>query len=64
MKVYSNTGGSSTYDKVVIMLHGGGGNSFEIRNDYDAGKFGVTTNIKYVAPEATHSGSVWYVSTK
>ena len=31
---------------------------------YDAGSFGVTTNIKYVMPEATHAGGVWYSSTK
>jgi len=64
MKVLSNTGGSSTYDKVVILLHGGGSSAEEIKGYYDAGNFGVTTNIKYVAPESTHSGNVWFVSTK
>ena len=27
MTIYSNTGGSATYDKVVIMCHGGGSNA-------------------------------------
>lgn len=50
MTVWSNTGGSSTYDKVVIMLHGGGGSPDEYKSIYDSGGFGDTTNIKYVAP--------------
>ena len=64
MTVHSNSGGATTWTKTVIMLHGGGGDSTDMRYLYDNNLLGDTTNIRYVFPDSTHSGYVWYESTK
>jgi len=50
MESYSVTGGGSDYDKVVIMLHGGGASSQEWIWDYQKGHFGDITGMKFVFP--------------
>lgn len=62
MTIYSNA--PASYDKVVIMLHGGGGAASEWKNVYDRGSFGDTSKIKYIAAEAPHTGGLWYKSFK
>ena len=63
MNVLSVTNGDS-YDKVVMMLHGGGGSSKDWREAYESGMFGDTTKIKYVFPDSTLEGGIWYNSYK
>ena len=50
MNVLSVTGGKdkSAYDKVVIMLHGGGGSGSNWVSTYESGWFGNLTGFKYV----------------
>jgi len=66
MDVISVTGGhnKSSYEKVVIMLHGGGGSGSDWRYQYNAGWFGNLTGFKYVFPTSPLAGHVWYVSFK
>lgn len=54
--------GNGTTEKIVVMLHGGGGSGQEWRTNYDDGWFGNTDGIKYVWP--TSPNSLWYGSTK
>lgn len=64
MDVLSVTGGknASAYDKVVIMLHGGGGSGSDWRYQYNAGWFGDLAGLKYVFP--TSPNHLWYISFK
>jgi pimeloyl-ACP methyl ester carboxylesterase len=66
MDVTSVTGGSdkSNYDKVVIMLHGGGGSGSDWRYNYDQGWFGDLTGFKYVFPTSPISSHVWFNTYK
>ena len=66
MDVLSVTGGDdkTDYDKVVIMLHGGGGSGAEWKYDYAKGYFGDLTGMKYVFPTSPLPYHVWYNSTK
>lgn len=73
LDVTSVTGGDQgLYDKVVIMLHGGGGKGSDWVNTYNAGWFGDITGFKYVFPTAPflvesnygNGGAVWYESYK
>jgi len=62
----SVTGGAnkSSYDKVVIMLHGGGASGSEFRYNYDQGWFGDITGFKYVFPTSPISSHVWFNTYK
>merc|ERR1712039_684883 len=62
----SVTGGSSgaSYDKVVIMLHGGGESGNMWRYQYDQGWFGNMTGMKYVFPTSPISSHVWFNTYK
>lgn len=66
MNVTAVTGGkdASNYDKVVIMLHGGGASSAEWVYNYQQGWFGNISGFKYVFPTSALEGHVWYVSYK
>ena len=61
MDVLALTGAGPT-EKVVVMLHGGGGSGSDWRYQYDAGWLGNTSGIKYVWP--TSPDHLWYGSTK
>lgn len=61
MDVLALTGEGKT-EKVVIMLHGGGGSGTDWRMQYNAGWLGDTSGIKYVFP--TSPSHLWYGSTK
>jgi predicted esterase len=66
MDVLAVTGGKDkdAYEKVVVLLHGGGmqGTSWEYQ--YDQGWFGNLTGLKYVFPTTVLPGHVWYSSYK
>ena len=66
MNVISVTGGNATstppYSKVVVMLHGGGGQGSDYIYNYNAGWFGSLTGFKYVFP--TSPDHLWYRSYK
>lgn len=63
IQIVTNDNGS--YDKVVILLHGGGGSGQYWKGIYDAGWFGDSlTNVKYVFPTSTLEGGLWYNSYK
>ena len=67
MNVISVVGGkdASVYDKVVIMLHGGGGSGMNwVDYQYVAGQFGSLAGFKYVFPTSPLDGHVWYKSFK
>lgn len=65
MDVQSVTGGKNQpYDKVVIMLHGGGGSGADWRYQYDQGWLGNLTGYKYVFPTSHIESHVWYISFK
>jgi len=66
MAVQSVTGGTSgaSYDKVVIMLHGGGESGNMWRYQYDQGWFGNMTGMKYVFPTSPISSHVWFRTYK
>jgi len=66
MDVISVTGGSdkSDYEKVVVMLHGGGGSGSDWRYNYDSGWFGNLTGLKYVFPTSPISSHVWFNTYK
>jgi predicted esterase len=66
MNVLSVTGGQSgaDYDKVVIMLHGGGGSGSNWEYQYTSGWFGNMTGFKYVFPTSVLPGHVWYINFK
>jgi len=66
MDVTSVVGGSdpSDYQKVVIMLHGGGGSGTDWYYQYENGWFGDLSGFKYVFPTSRFSGHVWYQSYK
>lgn len=66
MNVLSVTGGKDphAYEKVVILLHGGGGQGTDWEYNYEEGWFGNMTGIKYVFPTSVLPGHVWYNSFK
>ena len=66
MDVESVVGGSdpNDYDKVVILLHGGGGSGSDWESTYTAGWFGDMSGIKYVFPTSAIPSKVWYISFK
>lgn len=66
MDVISVVGGSdkTAYDRVVIMLHGGGGSGSDWYYQYSSGWFGNLTGIKYVFPTSARSGHTWYQDYK
>lgn len=66
MDVSSVTGGGdkNAYEKVVIMLHGGGGSGADWQYQYTSGWFGNLTGLKYVFPTSPISSHVWYNSYK
>ena len=53
---------AGSIEKVVVMLHGGGGSGSNWRDNFNNGWFGDTSGIKYVFP--TSPDSLWYGSTK
>jgi len=59
-------GGSdpSRYEKVVIMLHGGGGSGSDWEYNYEQGWFGNLEGLKYVFPTSAFESHVWYISYK
>jgi len=66
MDVISVTGGkvAENYQKVVVMLHGGGVTGAMWEYQYNAGWFGNLDGIKYVFPTSALPGHVWYQSYK
>jgi predicted esterase len=73
MEVAAVTGGKhQAYDKVVVMLHGGGGSNQEWIENYQSGWFGDVSGLKLVFPSrgtwTTRSGEqesgTWYASYK
>lgn len=66
MDVISVTGGADKdqYDKVVVMLHGGGGSGENWIGVYTQGWLGDISGIKYVFPTSAISSHVWYKSYK
>lgn len=65
MDVTSVTGGKNqSYNKVVIMLHGGGASGQEFVYNYDSGWFHNLTGLKYVFPTSAFPSHVWYKSFK
>jgi predicted esterase len=66
MDVLSVTGGSnkSAYDKVVIMLHGGGGSGKDWEYNYQQGWFGNLSGLKYVFPTSAIASHVWFNTYK
>jgi predicted esterase len=65
MDVTSVTGGKNQpYDKVVVMLHGGGGSGADWQYQYQQGWFGNMTGYKYVFPTSHIESHVWYISFK
>jgi pimeloyl-ACP methyl ester carboxylesterase len=64
MDIQSVTGGNDTtdYDKVVVMLHGAGGNGSDWKAAYDQGWFNDTTGMKYVFPTSAMPNHTWYNS--
>lgn len=66
MDVLSVTGGSdpSRYEKVVILLHGGGGSGRDWTYQYGLGWFGDLSGFKYVFPTTPLDKGVWYDSIK
>jgi predicted esterase len=61
MDVLSVTG-TGKVDKVIIMLHGGGGEGTDWKQNYDMGWFGDTSGLKYVFPSSPNK--LWYGDTK
>lgn len=61
-------GSGKDYEKVVIMLHGGGGSGKGWNYYYNAGWFGDMTGIKLVFPTGNYTsdkeGYLWYKSFK
>lgn len=66
MDIISITGGpiASDYEKVVILLHGGGGSGNDWLFNYQQGWFGDMTGLKFVLPTSPLPGGVWYNSYK
>lgn len=66
MDVTSVTGGTdkSNYEKVVILLHGGGGSGSDWQYQYGDGWFGDLTGMKYVFPTSPLQGHVWFNTYK
>jgi predicted esterase len=61
MDVLSVTG-TGKIEKVIVMLHGGGGEGTDWKIQYDLGWFGDTSGLKYVFPSSPDK--LWYESTK
>lgn len=61
MNVLAVTGGAvkTRYEKVVIMLHGGGGSGQDWESQYNLGWFGNITGLKLVFPTTPLAGNVW-----
>ena len=57
-------GSSSTYEKTLILLHGGGGSNQEFISLYNTSMFANLTGFKMVFPSASLTGGVWYESFK
>jgi len=65
MDVISVTGGDhQPYEKVVIMLHGGGGQGSDWEYQYDQGWLGNLTGLKYVFPTSALQSHVWFNTFK
>lgn len=65
MDVLSLTAGrDEPYEKVVIMLHGGGGSGADWVTNYDKGWFGELRGLKYVFPTTAYPDRTWYESYK
>ena len=66
MNVTSVTGGhnKSNYEKVVVMLHGGGASSQEWVLMYNSGWFGNLTGLKYVFPTSAIPSHIWFITYK
>ncbi len=65
MDVMAVVGGpkGSSYEKVIVMLHGGGSSGEEFVYNYDSGWFGNITGKKFVFPTSPDNG-LWYRSFK
>lgn len=69
MTIYSNVPDDGNYKKVVILLHGGSKGPAEWRDLVNSDRAKVIkkkldlSNIKFIAPKATHTGNKWYVPT-
>jgi len=66
MDVTSVTGGHdpTKYDKVVVMLHGGGGSGSDWEYTYQQGWFGNLSGFKYVFPTSSLESHVWFNTYK
>ena len=66
MDVLSVTGGKNktNYSKVVVMLHGGGGQGSDWRYQYSQGWFGDLSGLKYVFPTSAIPSHVWFGTYK
>ena len=64
MEVLSVTGGrEQPYSKVVVLLHGGGGEGNDYVYQYQSGWLGNLTGMKYVFPTSPMK-QLWYRSYK
>ena len=65
MDVLSVTGGKNqTYEKAVIMLHGGGGSGSDYVYNYNLGWMGNISGFKYVFPTSAFQSHVWFYTYK
>ena len=65
LDVYAATAANSTeYKKVVVWLHGGGGNGVEDSGLIESGFFGDIDGIKFVFPSSFREGGIWYETYK
>jgi len=66
MDVLSVTGGGnrSKYERVVVLLHGGGGSGTDWQYQYQDGWFGNLTGLKYVFPTSAIPSHVWFNTYK
>lgn len=65
LDVISVTGGKNeSYDKVVIMLHGGGETGAMWQFNYGEGWFGNLNGLKYVFPTSAIASHVWFETYK
>lgn len=65
MEIISVIGGKNqSYEKVVVMLHGGGESGSMWEYQYNQGWLGNLSGLKYVFPTTAFSSHVWYHSYK
>lgn len=65
MEVIAVTGGKNeSYEKAVIMLHGGGGSGQDYVYNYNQGWMGNLSGLKYVFPTSAYPSHVWFHTYK